>query len=141
MKLPDSARKLIETGAHAHLVTLNSDGSPQVTIVWGGLDGDDIIAAHLYESKKVRNIRRDGRVVVSFESGTKSSRGLAEYLFIFGQARIETGGAPVLLQKLAETYLGPGIKFPTMDDPPPGFITRIQVERISGVGPWTGRPV
>ena len=41
MKLPESARALIEQGAHAHLVTLNPDGSPQVTVVWAGLDGDD----------------------------------------------------------------------------------------------------
>ena len=42
MKLPESARSLIESGVHAHLITLNPDGSPQVTMVWAGLDGDDI---------------------------------------------------------------------------------------------------
>ncbi len=141
MKLPDSARELIESGAHAHLVTLNPDGSPQVTIVWVDLDGDDIVAAHLIESKKVRNIRQDGRVAVTFESDTKSEMGLTEYLVVYGQARIDEGGAPELLQKLAYVYLGPGVKFPPMDNPPPGFITRIRVESISGVGPWTGRPV
>jgi len=141
MKLPDSARKLIESGAHAHLVTLNPDGSPQVTVVWAGLEGDDILAAHLYEIKKVRNLRRDGRVAVTFESDTRSALGLKEYLVVYGQARIEEGGAPELLQKLAYIYLGPGVKFPQMDNPPPGFITRIRIERISGVGPWTGRPV
>lgn len=141
MKLPDSARELIESGAHAHLVTLNPDGSPHVTIVWVGLDGEDIVAAHLPENKKVRNIRKDGRVAVTFESDTKSAMGLIEYLVVYGQARIEEGGAPELLQKLAHVYLGPGVKFPPMDDPPPGYITRIQVERISGVGPWTGRSV
>jgi PPOX class probable F420-dependent enzyme len=141
MKLPDSARELIESGAHAHLVTLNPDGSPHVTVVWVGLDGEDIVAAHLPENKKVRNIRKDGRVAVTFESDTKSAMGLTEYLVIYGQARIEEGGAPELLQKLAHVYIGPGVKFPPMDDPPPGYITRIQVERINGVGPWTGRPV
>lgn len=141
MNLPDSARELIESGAHAHLVTLNPDGSPHVTIVWMGLDGEDIVAAHLYENKKVRNIRQDGRVAITFESDTKSAMGLTEYLVIYGQARIEEGGAPELLQKLAHVYMGPGVKFPPMDDPPPGYITRIQIERIGGVGPWTGRPV
>ena len=42
MKLPESARSLIKSGVHAHLITLNPDGSPQVTMVWAGLDGDDI---------------------------------------------------------------------------------------------------
>jgi PPOX class probable F420-dependent enzyme len=141
MKLPESAHALIDSDALAHLVTLNPDGSPQVTLVWVGLDGENIVAAHLPENKKVRNMRRDGRVAVSFASDTKSGMGLTEYLVIYGQAEIETGGAPELLQKLARVYLGPEVKFPPMDDPPPGFITRIRVERITGVGPWTGRPV
>lgn len=141
MKLPDSARSLIESGAHAHLVTLNPDGSPQVTLVWAGVDGDDIITAHLYETKKVRNIRNDGRVAITFECDTKSAMGLSEYLVIYGQATIEPGGAPELLQKFAYVYMGEGVKFPSMDDPPPGFTNRIKVERIGGVGPWTGRAV
>jgi PPOX class probable F420-dependent enzyme len=141
MKLPESARSLIESGAHAHLVTLNPDGSPQVTIVWAGLDGDDIVTAHLYASKKVQNIQEDGRVAVTFECDTKSDLGLTEYLVIYGRATIEEGGAPELLQKLARVYIGPDVKFPQMDDPPPGFINRIRVERFSGVGPWTGRAV
>jgi PPOX class probable F420-dependent enzyme len=141
MKLPDSARELIESGAHAHLVTLNGDGSPQVTLVWAGVDGDDIVTAHLYETRKVKNVRRDGRVAITFECGTKSALGLAEYLVIYGRATIEDGGAADLLQRLAYTYIGPGVKFPAMDDPPPGFIIRTTIERVSGVGTWTGRMV
>jgi PPOX class probable F420-dependent enzyme len=141
MKLPEPARSLIESGAHAHLVTLNPDGSPQVTLVWAGLDGDDIVTAHLFASKKVRNIWKDGRVAITFECDTKSDMGLTEYLVVYGQATIEEGGAPELLQELAYVYIGPGVKFPTMDDPPPGYINRIKVERIGGVGPWTGRVV
>ena len=123
------------------MVTLSPEGSPQVTVVWVGLDGDDSVAAHLFQSTKVRNIRQDGRVGVTFESDTKNGRGLTEYLVIYGEARIDKGGAPELLQKLARVYLGPKVRFPPMDDPPPGYITRIQVERITGVGPWTGRSV
>jgi len=141
MHIPDSARAIIDSAAHAHLVTLNEDGSPQVTIVWAGLDGDDIVAAHLNESRKVRNIRNDARVAVSFECGTRSAMGLEEYLVVYGRAQIDEGGAPELLQKLAHTYLGPDVKFPPMENPPPGFITRIKVERITGVGPWSGRSV
>jgi PPOX class probable F420-dependent enzyme len=138
MKLPDSARALIESGAHAHLVTINPDGNPQVTIIWMGLDGDDLISAHLRESQKVKNIRRNGRVAITFESQNKNPMGLLEYLIVYGQATITEGGAPELLQKLAYIYIGPGVKFPTMDNPPPGYITHVKVERIGGVGPWAG---
>jgi hypothetical protein len=70
-------------GCPAHLVTLNRDGSPQVTLVWISLDGDEVVAGHLPRNRKVRN----------------------------------------------------------MENPPAGYVTRIRVDRIEGVGPWTGRPV
>ena len=134
--LPDSARAVLDSGALAHLVTLEPDGRPQVSIVWVGLDGDEIVAAHLPEHRKVRNIRRDGRVALSLEAGSTNHLGLDEYLVIHGHARVTEGGAPELLQTLAHTYMGPDVKFPPMDDPPPGYITHITVDRVGGVGPW-----
>ncbi len=136
--LPDSARTVLESGGLAHLVTLEPDGRPQVSLVWVGLDGDEIVAAHLPEHRKVRNMRRDPRVALSIEAGSRNAIGLDEYLVIHGRARITEGGAPELLQRLARTYLGPDVKFPPMDNPPPGYITHITVERIGGVGPWAG---
>jgi PPOX class probable F420-dependent enzyme len=135
--IPDSVRRVLEGRALAHLVTLEPDGRPQVSIVWIGLDGDEIVAAHLPEHRKVRNIRRDPRVTLSVEAGTRNEMGLDEYIVIHGRARITEGGAPALLQRLARTYLGPDVRFPPMDDPPPGYITHITVERIGGVGPWS----
>ncbi len=120
----------------AHLVTLEPDGRPQVSIVWVGLDGDELVAAHLPEHRKVRNIRRDPRVALSVVAGTRNSVGLDEYIVIHGSARVTEGGAADLLQQLARTYLGPDVKFPPMEDPPPGYITHISVERVGGVGPW-----
>jgi PPOX class probable F420-dependent enzyme len=134
--LPDSARELIESGALAHLVTLNRDGSPQVSCVWIGLDGDELVAGHLPEHQKIRNIRRDPRVAVSFEGTRIHPPGLKEYLVVHGHAHVTEGGAAELLQRLARVYLGPDVTFPPMADPPPGYITHIQVERVGGVGPW-----
>jgi PPOX class probable F420-dependent enzyme len=135
--IPDSARKILEGPGLAHLVTLEPDGRPQISIVWVGLDGDEIVAAHLPDHRKLRNIRRDPRVALSIEARTHNQLGLIEYLVVHGRARVTEGGAPELLQRLARAYLGPGVKFPPMDDPPPGYITRIAVERVGGVGPWT----
>ena len=137
--LPDSARELIESGALAHLVTLNRDGSPQVSCVWVGIDGEELVSGHLPEHQKIRNIRRDPRVSVAFEGTRIHPPGLKEYLVVHGRARVTEGGAPELLQRLARVYLGPDVTFPAMSDPPPGYITHIQVERIGGVGPWADR--
>ena len=137
MSLPESAKELIESGALAHLVTLNPDGSPQVTCVWVGIDGDELVSGHLpTRVRKLENVRRDPRVTLSFEGTRVHPPGLKEYLVVHGRARIEEGGAPELLQRLAHAYLGPDVKFPPMDDPPPGHVMRIAVERIGGVGPW-----
>ena len=137
--LPDSARQLIESGALGHLVTLNADGSPQVSCVWMGLEGDELVAGHLVRQQKIRNLERDPRVVVSFEGTRIHPPGLKEYLVVHGRARVTEGGAPELLQRLAHVYLGPGVDFPPMPDPPPGFVTHVSVERVGGTGPWTGR--
>ena len=134
--IPESVRSVLESSALAHLVTLDPDGSPQVSIVWVGLDGDEIVAGHLAERRKVRNVRNDPRVVLSFETDQHNERGLVEYLVIHGTARITAGGAPALLQRLAHTYLGPEVEFPPPGVAQPGFITHVTVDRISGVGPW-----
>ena len=138
--LPDAARELIESGALAHLVTLNEDGSPQVTCIWVGLDGDELVSAHLMpDQKKLQNVRRDPRVALSLEGTRVHPPGLKEYLVVHGRARIEEGGAPELLQRLAHVYLGADVKFPPMDDPPPGHVMHITAERIGGVGPSASR--
>ena len=136
MQIPQSLVDLIASGAHAHLVTMNKDGSPHVTVVWVGVEDGEIVSAHLPRNQKVRNIERDGRVVLSLEANTLSDFGLKEYAVVHGTARITEGGAPELLQKLAYIYMGKGVKFPPMENPPPGYITRIRVAKIEGVGPW-----
>lgn len=133
-----AARDLIASGPLAHLVTLNADGSPQVSVVWVGLDGDDLVAGHLDgRQRKLHNIRRDPRVCVSFEAPGANAIGMRNHLIVHGRAAISEGGAPELLGRLAQVYVGPGTRFPPMDDPPPGFISRISVERVGGLGPWT----
>ena len=137
MRLPDAARALIESGSLAHLVTLNPDGSPQVTCVWVGLDGDEIVSGHLRgDQRKLENVRRDPQVALSLEGTEIQPPGLQQYLVLYGKALVTEGGAPQLLQRLAHVYLGPDVKFPPMDDPPPGHVLRIEVERLGGVGPW-----
>lgn len=134
MILNDAVRQALTAGHLAHLVTLNTDGSPQVTLVWVGLDGDEIVSGHLGSRQKVKNIQKNARVALSMETGGITGV-LDNYLVIYGHARITEGGAPELLHRLAQVYVGPGTKFPA-DNSPPGYIIRITVESIRGVGPW-----
>ena len=135
VQMPAEARAVIESGRLAHFVTVNGDGSPQVTVVWVGLDGDDIVIGKLMVDQKVRNIQRDPRVSLSIEA-EGSSHGMQHYLVVEGRARVDDGGAPELLHKLAQRYIGPGTAFPPMPNPPAGFTIRVTPTRVRGMGPW-----
>ena len=136
MKLNEAARKLIGNGVDSTLVTLNPDGSPQVSLVWMALrstpDGDELVTGHLSEHKKVRNIRRDPRVAVTIVSPGDVGKTLRSYIAIDGTARIEEGGAPELLKELSQELLDPNV-FPPKDAPP-GFVTHIRIDKVGGVG-------
>jgi PPOX class probable F420-dependent enzyme len=134
--LTPKARDLLESDALAHLVTINPDGSPQVSCVWVGLDGDEIVSGHMARRQKVKNVERDPRVVLSLETSSLNGRGLREYLVVHGRARIEEGGAADLLQSLAHVYLGPDVVFPPAGLDAPGYVTRIVPERLGGEGDW-----
>lgn len=135
-ELTSAVRAALTAGRLGHLVTINPDGSPQVSVVWIGMHGDDIVVGHLVHGNKVRNIARDPRVALSVEAEGTNPIGMANALVIHGTARLEEGGAPELLQRLAEVYIGPGVRFPPFDNPPPGHVIRITIGRIGGVGPW-----
>lgn len=135
--LPPEVRALLEGPHLAHLVTIDPDGAPHVSCVWVRPDGDEVVFGSLGPWRKLRNLERDPRVALSIESDRVNEMGMREYLVLQGTAAVEPGGAPELLQELAHVYIGPDVRFPPMDDPPPGSIVRITIDGIGGVGPWT----
>jgi predicted pyridoxine 5'-phosphate oxidase superfamily flavin-nucleotide-binding protein len=144
MTIPKSVRELIAAGPLAHLTALNADGSQQGSVVAVGLDRHAFVCAHMGVWQKVKNIRRDPRVALSLLGRGKNPMGLQEYLVVYWEARITEGGAAALLQRLAHTYLGPGVTFPP--EPfrtRPGYITRRIAWRASDRGtrgkpePWS----
>lgn len=137
--LDESVKDVIRGPYFAHLATLNESGSVHISMVWAGLDGDEVIIATMSDQKKLHNMRRDPRVTISFQTDRDNEMGLREYLVIKGRATVTEGGAPELLAELAKTYLGPEAKFPPMPDPPPGFVTHISVDHLGGMGPWMSR--
>ena len=70
------------------------------------------------------------------ETGERTPYDLDGYVVLHGIARITEGGAADLLQALAYRYMGPGVRFPNMPDPPPGFIVRFTPETATGNAPW-----
>lgn len=136
MPIPDAVLELIARGPIAHVVTLNPDGSPQVSLAWVGIEDDEVVIGTIPDQAKLRNLRRDPRIAISMVSGQRNGWGLDEYVVLHGRARVTPGGAAELLQRLAHTYLGPDVRFPPMPDPPPGWVVRVAVDRVGGMGPW-----
>jgi PPOX class probable F420-dependent enzyme len=137
MAIPDAVRQLIARGPIAHVVTLNADGSPHVSLAWVGIEGDEVVIGTLPDQVKLRNLRRDPRIAISMVSGQRNAYGLDEYVVLRGQARVTPGGAAELLASLARTYQGPDVRCPPMPDPPPGWVIRVSVDEVKGVGPWS----
>jgi PPOX class probable F420-dependent enzyme len=134
--LPKELRDLVESGPLAHLSTVNPDGSPQVSVVWIGLAGDDVVSGHLSLNQKLRNIGRDPRVVLSFEAPRDPAVFLSEHAVLRARATIEpSDGAWDLLNRLTKVYMSAEKEFPAPRTP--GYIVRYSIERIGGVGPWT----
>jgi PPOX class probable F420-dependent enzyme len=136
VEMTDDVGRVVTSGRLAHMVTLNLDGSPQVSLVWVGLDGDRIVSGHMGAWRKVDNLRRDPRVSLSMEAAGTNDHGLDHYLVVHGHAEVVEGGAAPLLQRLARVYLGPDVRFPSTDDPTLGYVLRITADRIGGIGPW-----
>jgi PPOX class probable F420-dependent enzyme len=135
--MPDLSAPILEflaTGPLAHVVTLGPGGDPHVSMAWVGVEDGEVVMGTLHDQRKLQNIRADPRVALSFEVPGWDGSGLPSYLVLRGRARVTEGGAPELLQRLAEIYIGPGVTFPPMPNPPAGFVTRIAVDRISGMG-------
>lgn len=135
-QLSEAALDLLASDAVATIATLNADGSPHLSAAWVGVEDGEIVFGTLDDQRKLRNLRRDPRVALTVQSDRINSWGLREYLVVDGTARITEGGAAALLQRLAHTYISPDTVFPAMPNPPPGYVTRVRVERFSGVGPW-----
>ena len=134
-RLSRELRDLIESGPAAQLSTINPDGSLQVTVIWIGLDGDDLVSGHMGRHAKLHNIERNPRVVLTLDAPRAPGISLDPYAVLRARATIQpSNDAWDLLNRLAKVYISPDAKYPALEGP--GYIVRYSVERIGGVGPW-----
>jgi PPOX class probable F420-dependent enzyme len=131
-------REFLATGPLGHVATLNEDGTPHVTLAWVGVEDDGLIWASFFGRHKLKSLRRDPRITISFQANEHTGEGLHPYLVAKGTARITEGGAMPVLDRLAEAYIGPGAQFPNRNMPD-GFVIHVAVERFYGLGPWVER--
>ncbi len=100
--IPEKYLDLFHKKAFAHLATLMSDGTPQVTPVWIDYDGRYALVNSAKGRTKDRNMRRDQRVSFDLQDPDNPYR----HLSVRGRvAEITENGADAHIDKLAKKYL------------------------------------
>ena len=101
MKLDDDIRAFLDAPRGADLATINSDGSPQLSVIWYERRGDEVVVNTTAQRVKARNMDRDPRASLLVGDPTR-------YVRLDGDARIVATGAEALgdIGALAVRYNG-----------------------------------
>jgi PPOX class probable F420-dependent enzyme len=101
--IPEKFRDLFDKKAFAHVVTMMSDGTPQVTPVWVDYDGTHVIINSARGRQKDKNLRRNPNVALSIQDPDNAYR----YLEVRGRVtEITEDGADEHIDKMAKKYMG-----------------------------------
>lgn len=134
--IPAPAEALLGSDALAHVVTTNPDGTPQVSVVWCGVREDRILFCTEEASAKVRNIRRDPRVVLSIEDEARNMAGTQQHLVVKGRAQIVGPADKDLCDELCRVYVGRADHPLNLSRSSSAVTVAVEVERLGGNGPW-----
>jgi PPOX class probable F420-dependent enzyme len=129
--IPDEAKHLFENKDMAHVATLNADGSPQVSAVWIGLDGD-LVTFNTAEGRlKPKNLRRDGRVAISIAGQDNPY----ENLILQGKVvEMTSDGADADIDALAKRYLDAD-SYPFRQPSEERVLVKIEPEKVNHTNP------
>ena len=128
--IPEKFRDLLTKKAFAHLGTLMSDGSPQVTPVWCDYDGTHIRINSAKGRVKDKNMRRHKKVALSIMDPDNPYRHLTAQGTI---VEITEEGADAHIDSLAKKYLGKD-KYPFRQPGEVRVMYKIRPEKISTMG-------
>lgn len=134
--IPAPAQALLGSDALAHVVTRNADGSPQVSVVWCGVRGDEVLFCTEGNTLKVRNLRRDPRIVLSIEDEARNLSGAQQHLVVHGTARVDDTVDAELCDELCRVYVGTAEHSTNLKRSPTAVTVTVAVDRLAGNGPW-----
>jgi PPOX class probable F420-dependent enzyme len=101
--LPEPVRAIVDRPSFVHLATVNGDGSPHVTTMWVGREGDHLIFNTAAGRRKWHNLRRDPRVSVAGYATDEPYRTFAVEGRVVAMTR---EGGDDGIDELARKYLG-----------------------------------
>lgn len=128
--LSEKARALLKAPNFVSLATLMPDGSPQVTPVWGDVEGDTVVINTAAGRLKANNAIRDPRVALTVFDSQNPYRMVA----IRGKVVQATEeGADAHIDMLAKKYLNQDT-YPFRAPGERRLILRIEPERVLEYG-------
>jgi PPOX class probable F420-dependent enzyme len=130
IKLPESARKLLQDKAYGHVVTVSANGRPQTTMVWVDAEGDEVLFNTAEGRKKQQNLRRDPKIIISVQDHNNPQA----YLIVHGTATMTEAGADAHIDKLTKRFLGVD-KYPYRQPGEKRMMVRVAVDRLGGFAP------
>lgn len=131
--LPESVKKVLADKAYGHVLTYNADGSPQLTMVWMDVDGDNPTFNTAADRIKPKNLKNDSRIGISVQDRNNPQA----YMMLYGTAIVTEEGADEQIDKLANRFLGLD-KYPFRQAGETRVMVRMDVDKIRGMGPKMG---
>jgi PPOX class probable F420-dependent enzyme len=130
-QIPEQYLDLIQKKTtFAHLATLMSDGSPQVTPVWFDYTDGKLRVNTALGRVKDRNMKKDGRIAVSIADPENPYR----YVQLRGKvAHVTQDGADDHIDALAKKYMGVD-KYPFRQPGEVRVIFEIDVTSVQAMG-------
>jgi PPOX class probable F420-dependent enzyme len=127
----DERRAFLLAGTRTGILsTVRADGRPHAAPVWFTLDGDDVLFTTGETTVKGRNLRRDGRAVLTVDESTPPF----DFVSVDGHAELSEDLDEVLRWAtiLGERYMGPGQgkAFGKRNAVPGELLVRLRPERI-----------
>lgn len=124
-------RELLGKKTYGHVVTVNADGSPQVSMVWLDVRNGGASFNTSTRTKKARNLARDPRITISVQNPDD----LQQYAVLRGTAVLSETPASEQINRLAKKFLGVDV-YPWRRPGETRITVDITLDRVSGAGPW-----
>lgn len=130
LELSEAVRAFLEEVRFAVAATINPDGTPQQTVVWYELRGNEVIMNIAKGRLKERNLRHDPRMSVCIEDGYR-------YVTLKGRAVLDEANAQKDIEAILIRYHGPERAREMMRSQfskEQRVTVRMRIEKISGIG-------
>jgi PPOX class probable F420-dependent enzyme len=102
MPLPTDVQRLFRAPNFATMGTLGPDGSPQTSVMWVKVEGDEILFSTLKSRQKAANLTRDPRVSILVQDPDRPY----EYVEVRGTATLTEDAGRIVANDLSLAYVG-----------------------------------